>query len=85
METNEFFISRDVIFFEDKFPWIESTSYVLPPILQNNKLIMTDCYQWCAIKGDQWGTDTVKQSTASLLMRVYNRHQYLILPLHQTL
>lgn len=39
METNEFFISRDVIFFEDKFPGIESTSYVLPPILQNNKLI----------------------------------------------
>lgn len=39
METNEFLISRDVILFEDKFPGIESTSYVPPPILQNNKLI----------------------------------------------
>lgn len=35
IETHEFFISRDVIFFEDKFPGVKNTAYVTPPALQN--------------------------------------------------
>lgn len=36
IENNEFFSSRDVVFFEDKFPGIESSTYVTPPVFQNN-------------------------------------------------
>lgn len=36
LETNEFFVSRDVTFLEDQFPGMPDTEYVSPPILQNN-------------------------------------------------
>lgn len=36
LETNEFFISRDVTFFEDQIPGIANTGYVSPPVLQHN-------------------------------------------------
>ena len=36
MDTNEFFISRDVTFCEDKFPGIDNTTYVTPPVMQDN-------------------------------------------------
>ena len=35
-ETNEFFISRDVFFFEDKFPGLPDTAYVTPPVMQED-------------------------------------------------
>ena len=36
LESNEFFTSRDVVFFEDKFPGIEKSVYVTPPTLQTD-------------------------------------------------
>ena len=36
LESNEFFTSRDVVFFEDKFPGIEDSGYVWPPDLHTN-------------------------------------------------
>lgn len=35
LETNEFFISTDVVFFEDKFPGLKNTEYVTPPVMQD--------------------------------------------------
>ena len=42
IDRNEFFVSRDVIFFEDKFPGIDDTPHVSPPVLQVNE------------PGDEW-------------------------------
>ncbi|XP_056849759.1 retrovirus-related Pol polyprotein from transposon RE2 isoform X2 [Raphanus sativus] len=36
LDTNEFFISRDVVFFEDKFPGIDDATYVTPPTMQTD-------------------------------------------------
>lgn len=38
LETNEFFVSRDVVFLEDQFPGIKNTEYVTPPVMQDNSL-----------------------------------------------
>lgn len=58
IDRNEFFVSRDVIFFEDKFPGIDDTSYVSPPILQVNE------------PGDEWLEPVLdsRGSTQSLSM-----------------
>ena len=36
LETNEFIISRDVVFFEDQFPGFENSVSVTPPILHTD-------------------------------------------------
>lgn len=36
LETNEFIISRDVVFMEDKFPGIDNSVSITPPILQTD-------------------------------------------------
>lgn len=38
LETNEFFISRDVVFFEDQFPGMGTTEYFSPPRMQDNSM-----------------------------------------------
>lgn len=39
IERNEFFVSRDVTFFEEQFPGVTDTSYVSPPVMQTTEPI----------------------------------------------